>query len=197
MSCHINAVVLDDNNYFSQGIQLLLMRYITQKGWSVTFLPEKQRSQADLIIQADNYCHSMQFCYIRGGKAHCRVITIREVVRPNRRRPACLSEHGVISRRDNSQTVLHQIEKMLALRQTVTLTEPQNCPRCSLTLTFRERQVLLAIGTGMTPNRVARHLKLHVKTISAHKLAAMSKLGFQRNIELYRWMRQNDLIKIV
>jgi hypothetical protein len=65
LSCHINAVVLDDNNYFSQGIQLLLMQYITRKGWSAVFLPEKQLEQADLVIQADNYCHPMRFCHIQ------------------------------------------------------------------------------------------------------------------------------------
>ncbi|WP_447889719.1 helix-turn-helix domain-containing protein [Serratia fonticola] len=61
-------------------------------------------------------------------------------------------------------------------------------------LTPREIQVLSEIGQGLQSVLIAKKLGLHVKTASTHKCAAMRKLGFSRNQELYYWLRiQSEL----
>ena len=40
---------------------------------------------------------------------------------------------------------------------------------------------------------IARNLHLSVKTVSNHKQAAMRKLGFKRNADLYHWLRMGGL----
>lgn len=45
----------------------------------------------------------------------------------------------------------------------------------------------------MPPTAIARYLALSVKTVSNHKQAAMRKLGFKRNVDLYHWLRQGGL----
>lgn len=50
----------------------------------------------------------------------------------------------------------------------------------------REMEVLRLIGKGMRLTDIAQQLHLSVKTVSAHKVHAMEKLGVSSDVELYR-----------
>lgn len=47
----------------------------------------------------------------------------------------------------------------------------------------------------MTPTAIARRLRVSIKTVSTHKRAVMRKMHFQRDAELYRWLRQGDSVR--
>jgi two-component system capsular synthesis response regulator RcsB len=53
-------------------------------------------------------------------------------------------------------------------------------------ISAREAEVLRLINNGLRPTEIARKMNLSFKTVSAHKLRAMSKLGARSDIELYR-----------
>nr|WP_269815850.1 LuxR C-terminal-related transcriptional regulator [Serratia ureilytica] len=134
---------------------------------------------------------------------HCRygtanrqqhVITIQETTQPRllrRQLPACLSEQSRVTRKVTPHVLLAEAERVLETGNGPAT--PQDCPRCALTLTYREWQVLSAIRRCMRPYQVAIYLNLSIKTVSAHKCNAMNKLGFHRNSELYHWLRQGGL----
>ena len=50
----------------------------------------------------------------------------------------------------------------------------------------REMEVLRLIGKGFRLTDIARQMHLSIKTVSAHKLRAMEKLGVSSDLELYR-----------
>ncbi|MBH3000355.1 response regulator transcription factor [Serratia marcescens] len=190
MKPHIDIVILDDDRYFSLGLETLLQEHFMHKGWSVTFLPTQLYPMANLIIQADKMTRPMRFYHVKKNFKNHTVITIQQTLRLRRRLPACMSEHGIIRRRDSTEVVLHLVEKMFGGHIPVS---PHQCSHCSQALTPREWEVLYTIQLGLVPSQIAGSLNLSVKTVSAHKRAAMRKLGFQRNTELYQWLRQGGL----
>lgn len=190
MKPHIDIVILDDNRYFALGLETLLQEHFMYKGWSVTFLPAQLYPMANLIIQADKVAQPLPFCHVRKpGKQH-NIITIQQTPRLRRRLPACMSEDGIIRRHDSTVVVLHLVEQIFGGLIPVS---PPPCSHCSQALTPREWEVLYTIRRGLMPSQVAGCLNLSVKTVSAHKRAAMHKLGFQRNAELYQWLLQGGL----
>lgn len=190
MKPHIDIVILDDNRYFALGLETLLQEHFMYQGWSVTFLPAQLYPMANLIIQADKVAQPLPFCHVRKpGKQH-NIITIQQTPRLRRRLPACMSEDGIIRRHDSTVVVLHLVEQMFGGLIPVS---PPPSSHCSQALTPREWEVLYTIRRGLVPSQVAGCLNLSVKTVSAHKRAAMHKLGFQRNAELYQWLLQGGL----
>ncbi|MGP2980176.1 response regulator transcription factor [Serratia nevei] len=190
MKPHIDIVILDDNRYFAHGLEILLREHFVHKGWSVSILPKQLYTMANLIIQADKVTRPLQFCHVRKpGKQH-NIITIQQTPRLRRRLPACMSEHGIIRRRDSTEVILNLVEQMSG---GLAPESPHPCFHCSQALTPREWEVLYTIRRGLVPSQVAGCLNLSVKTVSAHKRAAMRKLGFQRNTELYLWLLRGGL----
>lgn len=190
MKPHIDIVIIDDDRYFAQGLETLLHMYFVRKGWSVTFLPEQLYLMATLIIQSDKAARPLQFCHFRQPKKQHNMIIIQHPPRLRRRLPACMNEHGIIRRSDSTEVVLHLVEQMF---RGPTPVSPHQCSHCSQALTAREWEVLYTIRRGMVPSQIAGYLNLSVKTVSTHKRAAMRKLGFQRNTELYHWLLQGGL----
>ncbi|MGL1813899.1 UNVERIFIED_CONTAM: hypothetical protein GPA08_22130 [Serratia marcescens] len=190
MKPHIDIVILDDNRYFAHGLEILLREHFVHKEWSVSILPKQLYTMANLIIQADKVAQPLPFCHVRKPGKQRNIITIQQTPRLRRRLPACMSEHGIIRRRDTTEDLLHLLEHMFGGRTPIS---PHLCSHCSQALTPREWEVLYTIRRGLMPSQVARCLNLSVKTVSAHKRAAMHKLGFQRNTELYLWLLQGGL----
>lgn len=181
MKSHVTVAIIDNNRYFAQGLRYLLTRYMASRGKSVSFLPPTHRALADLVFQADNV-HFPMYYHPFDNNGRQRVIRIREC-----REATAPRAEGVISRRDPTQALQQQLESQPAV---LSHRPRRNGP---MVLTNRERQVLMAIKHAMIPVQIARYLNLSVKTVSTHKLAAMRKLGFRRNAELYQWLRQGGL----
>jgi DNA-binding NarL/FixJ family response regulator len=62
-------------------------------------------------------------------------------------------------------------------------------------LTNREFQVISRLATGAKNSEIANELQVSVKTIDAHRLNLLAKLGLRNNAELTRFALRHGLIK--
>jgi len=63
-------------------------------------------------------------------------------------------------------------------------------------LTDREFQVLGRLAAGANNREIAAELNVSVKTIDAHRLNLLSKLGIRNNAELTRFAMQQGILKV-
>lgn len=63
------------------------------------------------------------------------------------------------------------------------------------TLSDREYQVLLLIGSGKTVSEIAGALKLSVKTVSTYRTRILEKMQMKNNAELIHYAVQNELVE--
>jgi len=65
-----------------------------------------------------------------------------------------------------------------------------------LTLSPRERQVMLMLLEGQRLKEIAARLDIGVKTVTTHRSRLMRKLGLQDSLGLYRYGIRNGLIAL-
>ncbi len=63
------------------------------------------------------------------------------------------------------------------------------------TLSDREYQVMLMIGSGRTIGDIARELSLSVKTIGTYRARVLQKMGMKNNAELTHYTIKNKLLE--
>jgi len=61
-------------------------------------------------------------------------------------------------------------------------------------LTDREFQVLRRLASGATNREIAQELSLSVKTVDAHRLNLLSKMGLRNNAELTKFAMEHGLV---
>lgn len=187
---HINIFIQDPNQYFAQGLTALLQVEDLRRHTTVTFLTQQNRYLADLIIVPDDPTSFLKAYSTAMMNARRNVLLIQDNFR-YRAVSQTLYRAGIIKRRDSINTVQRLIETAFEKHND---SANDDALYRSPPLTFREGQILTAIAQGLQLNRIARQLGVHSKTVSAHKCAAMRKLGFSRNHELYLWLcNQNGL----
>ncbi|MDT3254051.1 LuxR C-terminal-related transcriptional regulator [Serratia sp. root2] len=187
---HINVFIEDSDQYFTQGLTALLQVEDLCRHTTVTFLTQQNRYLADLIIVPDDPTSFFKAYSTAMMNARRNVLLIQDNVR-YKTVSQTLYRTGIIKRHDSINTVLQLLETAFKKHNDSATDDAQYR---SPPLTFREGQILAAIAQGLQPNRIARQLGVHIKTVSSHKCAAMRKLGFSRNYELYLWLcNQNGL----
>lgn len=196
-SC-IRVMIDDDNLFFAQGVKLLLADFFSVNGCAVCFIDSYYGGEVDLLIQNQltrkSYACSRKTPFSYNYKV---IITVRDPrTWPFYSWQHCRNQVGVIKSRDTPADVIEVIERALMKLKNETPGFPTvESGHSNLALTPRESEVLRCIASGLIPNTVAKALSLSPKTVSAHKRAAMRKLGFQRNHELYCWLKQGGLGK--
>lgn len=189
----ITVCILDENRFFVQGVQQILLTYFKVEG--VRFVGESEEARADLVFWSIRKGGPLQLCCHRKAEKPTTsgYITVSNKLRSTPSR--CLREEGHIWRQARPQALLLLVEQCLQSRDN--LVRPVHCPYCRvLVLTVREQEVMRCIGWEMTMKNVANYLSISQKTVSAHKRAAMRKLGFHRNSELYHWLLLGGLDQI-
>ena len=63
------------------------------------------------------------------------------------------------------------------------------------TLSDREYQVMLLIGSGKTPTEIADKLSLSVKTVSTYRSRILSKMKLKNSSQIMNYVVKNDLIE--
>lgn len=185
---NINIFIQDTNQYFAQGLTALLQVDELCRHTTVTFLTHQNRYLADLIIVQDEPTSYFKVCPCILMNARRNILLIRGNYR-YWTVSQTLSRINIIKRSDSINTVLQLIETAFKGHNERTIDDHLYK---SPSLTFREGQVLSAIAQGLTPKRIGRQLDVHFKTVSIHKRAAMRKLGFSRNHELYLWLSNHN-----
>lgn len=187
---HVNIFIQDPNQYFAQGLSALLQMEELSRDTTVTFLTHQNRYLADLIIVTDEPSTFFKAYSTAMMNARRNVLLIQDNLR-YRAVSQTLYRASIIKRRDSINTVRQLIETAFK-KHNDSATADALCKNPPLT--FREGQILTAIAQGLQPKRIAMQLGVHIKTVSAHKCAAMRKLGLSRSYELYLWLcNQNGL----
>ncbi|HGM5596945.1 TPA: response regulator transcription factor, partial [Serratia marcescens] len=196
MESTITLAFIDNDRFFIEGLQRLLLAYFSRRGMRVQLLDAAQAHRADMVFQSVERDWQARFCLCSVSGSRPINFALREPGDTRwRDKPRCISEAGVIFRNDSPGSVVGQLDLALAgMAARAYGGEARRCHWCERQrITRREQDVMRYLACELPQTTIARNLHLSVKTVSNHKQAAMRKLGFKRNVDLYHWLRMGGL----
>ncbi|MGQ6007897.1 response regulator transcription factor [Serratia sp. IR-2025] len=196
MESTITLAFIDNDRFFIEGLQRLLLAYFSRRGMRVQLLAAAQAHRADMVFQSVERDWQARFCLCSVSGSRPINFALREPGDTRwRDKPRCISEAGVIFRNDSPGSVVGQLDLALAgMAARAYGGEARRCHWCERQrITRREQDVMRYLACELPQTTIARNLHLSVKTVSNHKQAAMRKLGFKRNVDLYHWLRMGGL----
>lgn len=193
----MTLAVFDENAYFAKGLLKALMAYFDELGVETRSVDIQQACEADLVFQYLPPASMSCFCHF-SVQERARNPLYFTLSRPENRRkrnqhPPCVQESGVIYHDMSVAAMLREVTIALEQRQTKTpvrYSSEEPCICQQHLLTQREHQILVCMKDEMGMTEIAEMLHISIKTVSHHKMNVMRKMGFQRNTELYGWLRQ-------
>lgn len=197
MKSVMSLAIFDENSYFAEGLFSVLAAHFAALGIETHRVDRQHVHEADLIFHYFPFGNPSCFCHYasRIGASNPLYFALRRPENRRKRRffPHCLSECGVIYHDMSRAAIVHKVTMALGQRQA----EPNklhhpvgDCSCLQHLLTQREQEIMLCMKQEMRISDIARSLDISVKTASNHKMSVMRKMGFQRNTELYCWLRQ-------
>lgn len=189
--------IIDNNNYYMEGLTWVLSAFFKQRNIAVDFIKGPPVGcPVDIIFHAVRYGTTMELCrsiVVNDHQPLYFAIGKRKDFRLARLRQGA-DKHALLYRHQPVEAVLQIIEQAILLHRGFQPKAPA-CwsPPAQQSLTLREREVLSYLEQGKTPAETASCMNITIKTISSHKRAAMKKLNFNRNNELFHWMLQGGL----
>lgn len=194
----ITVSILDTNRFFALGIQHILVAYFQLRGQKVFFVSAENAARADVVFWATHRGYPVQLCRLKLPAPARMPIFIIVCTEKEQKTLGhfCVCEHGSLWRRARPHVLLTLLNKELEARKTPVVLKTTDfcCPDVSLTA--RELEVMRYMKWEMAPGIVSHYLKLSPKTISGYKRSVMRKLGFERNEELYHWLRSGGLEQV-
>lgn len=190
----ITVAIFDENAYFASGLLAAISDYFGRTGIAVRRVTA-QYPGVDMIFQYFPSGIPTCFCLYEGLKPGFSPLcfAIRQPHdRPNGR-ANCALLAGVIQHDFSLASALQIITCALARRQEQRVDQPVSMGLCTCThnaLTLREKQVMIYLRQELSLAEIGSRLTISIKTVSNHKMSVMRKMGFRRNMELYRWLRQ-------
>ena len=193
----IKIALFDNNIYFGIGLQEALTQYFNARGKRTKFVKMQQFNEADLVFSYFPPGVPSYFCHLHniGRRVLYFSLRTRKVHHFSSNTARCTLESSVIYHDMSLTTILHLISTELEREKTWVskCSHRKNCVCQNNRLTPRENEVLQLILQEMTIKRIAQMLAISIKTVSNHKMSAMRKMGFRRDVELYNWLRYNSL----
>lgn len=194
---HIFIDIQDEDRFFSQGVEHVLLAYFIQLGCRPNFISAASASPvADLIVHSVPKGMKIQtFCVQNSASCgHTSIIMIDDLPPFSPKiRVSCPNILGVLSRQSSPADLIRLVDRFRSIDTYSVPGAPRPCQHPDSVLTPQERKILQFISGGMTPTRIAMTLKMSIKTVSSHKRSSMRKIGIERNSELYQWLRQGGL----
>lgn len=189
MNMFINIAFQDNDSFFVDGAGRALSDYFGARGIEARFAG---LVGADLIFQAVSKGDTARFChppYAPHG-SYFSVCDLKEAhAWPS---SGCAREVGRVYRNEGVAKLVQTVDHVMQ-RQKRHVYSGYGCPQCQpLQLTPQERAVMRYLSWEMTPTAIARRLQVSIKTVSTHKRAVMKKMHFQRDMELFRWLRLGE-----
>lgn len=156
--------LLSDNNYFALGVKALLL----SKGYAVKQIDEEAITDAD-VDSSNTLILSVSDLSVMRKILRCarnlKVIVFLDVRRDFRH--FHLGNWTICSRRDAG--MISGILKCYHYSD------------AHQYLTFSQKGILLQLSTGKTIGQVAKEMSISEKTVSAHKIHGLLKLGINRS----------------
>lgn len=175
------------NNYFSLGLKSILHTYFHNHKIQATFIDELNQEGAIDILFCDASPYNPQLVCAMKSK-YRRVFVVEHSPYKTIKTPcSCGCEDAIFLYNVSFEGITRRMDEILFL----SAGKKKTC-RVS-TLSKRERQILYYFYLGFTPQRITNVLLISVKTLSAHKMNAMSKLNITSSIGLYYWLRKNSV----
>lgn len=186
MNTVINIAFLDIDRFFVAGAYRALSDYFSERGIEARC---SDPMNADLVFQAIAKGDMARFCHPPHAP-HALYLAVYDLREARIRAiSGCLREAGRVYRNEGVAKLLHTVARVIKGR-TGGACSFSCCAWCQpLPLTPQEKQVMRYLSWEMTPTAIARRLRVSIKTVSTHKRAVMRKMHFQRDAELYRWLR--------
>ncbi|CAI1839123.1 two component system sensor kinase SsrB [Serratia quinivorans] len=195
MNKTLSIAIIDNNKFYTAGLFMALSTHLKNKNINAEMLPEDYSNiAADVIFQAI-YCGTFIAASTKANESNpfYFVITDKKYVHLKHLYQG-INESNILYRNQSVNHVLQRIEDALSSQES---SSKKILPASEYfiyePLTSREHEVLFHLKKGKTPTGAAISMGINVKTISAHKRAAMKKLNFRRTCELFHWMLQGGL----
>lgn len=179
----IKILIADDDKYFTLGLQYLLTDYFKEKAITVEF---------DKIINPHTryfmaFVDAEKLAHYRYVKTMINADTIFMIQ----------SDSGIMSAEggENLESIPRHHSASAVLAQIDTAYVPSAVRpyvESTMELTQREKTVLAYYSNGYTNIQIGRLLGIHQKTVSAHKVKAMTKYNFKHKGDFRCWLIANS-----
>ncbi|MHA7847404.1 LuxR C-terminal-related transcriptional regulator [Serratia sp. D1N4] len=179
----VKILMADNDKYFTVGLRFLLSDYFKEKAISVEFNeainPNTHYFMAFVCTEK-----LAQYRYVKATINADTVFMIQSdsgAMREN-----CDEKMESIQRHHSASAILSQIDAAYsppAVRPYVEST---------MVLTQREKTVLAYYSNGYTNVQIGRLLGINQKTVSAHKVKAMTKFNFKHKGDFRCWLIANS-----
>jgi FOG: EAL domain len=194
-----------EEHYFQKGLEYLLWSMVEEAFCSHLSMPvrlTRNESEANMILRdcmsgerpvACTLFNSDQRSLRRASYRQFIVINKESTVRSHSR---CPEIEGNLSLSDTPEFALKLLKKGVTRAcsqhpQGILLVKNAACTQCkSNVLTQREQEVVQQMAKGVSQRNIALQYGCKMKTVSAHKRAAMKKLNIKNNITLHQYMKQ-------
>ena len=174
------------DNYFSQGLQDIIRAYFDSLGIWTNFIDGVKQSEGADILFCDASPYTPQLVCAKTSK-YRRIFIVEHIPNKLMKTPcSCGCEDALFSYNTRPEEVIRKLQEVL-----IALPSEQKKPCLASTLSNRERQILDYIVQGISPQRISDVLLISTKTLSAHKMNAMKKLGINTSAGLHYWLREN------
>ncbi|RDL15121.1 response regulator transcription factor [Serratia fonticola] len=172
------------DNYFSHGLQSIIRAYFDGLGILITFINRGKEGADILFCDASPY-HPQLVC--AKTSTYRRIFIIEHIPNTPMKTPcSCGCEDALFSYNTRPEEIIRKLEDVF-----IAPPSEEKRPCLASTLSNRERQILDYIVQGISPKRISDVLLISQKTLSAHKINAMKKLGINTSTGLLYWLQEN------
>lgn len=188
----LKVLIIDKNQFFSFGIEKILVEHFFSKNLKLIFTKNKtEYIFCDLIFLAIDNATEIMPVNVLDEIFHGKLITISSDTKKNSIKSAY---QNIFYRDQCAKELIELTEKILITKVTGLARQPARKYNPLALMTPRQKEVLYYISIGMIPVQIAYRMKLNEKTISHHKRNAMNRLQLKKTTELYHWLLINDIV---
>ncbi|EOG2476929.1 TPA: hypothetical protein SMF39_004416 [Serratia marcescens] len=176
--------------FFNEGVRQAIKLYFNSKNVKVVCYKRDNYRLADIVFHSVRWEWEKCFCFFvrPSNLKQINFAVVMPGCKKISRKPGCFYESELIYHNISVNQLVEQIKNTWENRGKNL--SSHYCTWCSKhSLSPREKDVMSCMQLEMKPFYIAKNLGLSPKTISAHKISVMKKLGFKSNVELYDWLR--------
>ncbi|CNI19950.1 response regulator transcription factor [Yersinia mollaretii] len=195
MTRKLRILIVDQNNFFVEGLKHAIKKHCLAKGMSVIFMSQKlSHPTANLIFWAPSDPTNLVPVGLQGeGNNKSQLIMVisqQEINSVKHQTP------WVFYRNQSLGTLLALVDQALkasAIKGNKKESEKQRDISHLNILTRRQKQVIRYVSEGVCPSKIADNLQIHEKTVSSHKRSAMKRLQLNKTTDLYYWLLNHSM----
>lgn len=180
-------LIRDTNQYFVQGLEVVLETFFHLQQQPIQFLEENAViTHLDFAFLGNTFACPAWLHDLHQQGSYPRVFFIKDREKKKPRERSC--GLGTINRYESVATLEQQLRRVLSRSDAA----PSGC-RCVNLLSPREINVMKHLVEGLNGKAIAQKLSISDKTANGHKQNVMRKLNFDSNHELYLWLLQSGI----